>query len=127
MSILVNKNITYNIYINGYFKSDENNNIIGFKQGIGDVEIKCIVSNRDFESMSKIIEECSIINSVTGKPLLRSGLLSKLILLNYFKEIQVSSPSDNYTIKINKDTINDLHYDLVKCLATKWLDFTDGA
>lgn len=127
MSILVDKNKTYFITLNGYYKKDDRNNVIGFKLGQGDVELKCSVVNRDFESMSKIIEECSIINSVSGKPLLRSGLLSKLIVLNYFKQIEVSSPEENYTIKVNKDTINNLHYDLVKCLAMKWLNFTDGA
>lgn len=127
MSILVDKNKTFTLSFNGSYKTDDNNNIIGFKVNDGDVILKAYVVGRDFETMSKIIEECSIINSVTGKPLLRSSLLCKLILLNYFKKIEIESKEENSVIVVNKDSVNKLHYDIVKFLAMKWLEFTDGA
>jgi hypothetical protein len=127
MSILVDKNKTFTLSFNGSFKTDNSNNIIGFKINDGDVLLKAHVTGRDFESMSKVIEECSIINSVTGKPLLRSSLLCKLILLNYFKKIEIESKEENSVIVINKDSVNKIHYDIVKFLAMKWLEFTDGA
>lgn len=127
MSILIDKNKTFTLSFKGSYKIDENNNIIGFKINDGDVVLKASVIGRDFESMSKIIEECSIINSVTGKPLLRSSLLCKLILLNYFKKIEIISEKENSVIVVNKDSVNKLHYDIVKFMAMKWLEFTDGA
>lgn len=127
MSIVVDKNKLFNYQFNGKFKY-LNDQVIGFKiDENGDVSLNFIFTGRDFETMSKIIEDCSIINSVTGKPLLRSGLFTKLILLNFVKEINLVSEFQNFQISVNQSTLNNLHYDIVKCIAMKWLELTDGA
>jgi diphthamide biosynthesis methyltransferase len=76
--------------------------------------------------MSKIIEDASIINSVNGKPLLRSSVFCKSILISFFKELQVISDKENAIYSVNQDLINKMQYDIVKNLATRWLEITDG-
>ena len=39
--------------------------------------------------MSNIIEEATIINSVTGNPLLRTSVLCKSIIVNFFSVIRI--------------------------------------
>lgn len=126
MSILVDKNKKFNFEFNTQFKY-LNDEIIGFKlKNDGEVKIKFSFTNRDFETMSNIIEDSSIINSVTGKPLLRSSVFTKLIVLNYIKEITIESENYNASFQINNQNISNIHYDLIKFLAMKWLELTDG-
>lgn len=127
MSIFVDRNKLFIIEISGSYILDNNQNNIGFKiQNNGNVVIKASACGRDFESMSKIIEDASIINAVTGKPLLRSSVFCKSILLNFFREIQVTSENENIIHQVNQDLISRMQYDIVKNLATRWLEVTDG-
>jgi hypothetical protein len=127
MSIFVDKNKLFIVEIVGRYIFDSNGNNIGFKiQKDGDVNIKASASGRDFETMSKIIEDASIINSVNGKPLLRSSVFCKSILLSFFRELQVSSEQENSVYQVNKDLVSKMQYDIVKNLASKWLEITDG-
>ena len=127
MSIFVDKNKFFIVEIIGRYIYDNNGNNIGFKiHKDGDVTIKASASGRDFETMSKIIEDASIINSVNGKPLLRSSVFCKSILLSFFRELQVSSEQENSVYPVNKDLVNKMQYDIVKNLATRWLEITDG-
>lgn len=127
MSIFVDRNKFFIIEIIGRYIYDNNSDNIGFKiDKDGDVTIKASASGRDFETMSKIIEDASIINSVNGKPLLRSSVFCKSILLSFFRELQVSSEHENSVYPMNKDLVNKMQYDIVKNLATKWLEITDG-
>ena len=127
MSILINKNQYFTLEIKGYYRRDEQGTIISFKKSSdGNVSLICRYTGRDFDTMSKIIEESSIINSVNGKPLLRSGIFTKLIVLNFFKDINIISENENSTIVIDKDIINKIHYDIIKYMAQKWLELTNG-
>lgn len=127
MSIFVDRNKLFIVEIIGRYIYDNNGNNIGFKiHKDGDVTIKASASGRDFETMSKIIEDASIINSVNGKPLLRSSVFCKSILLSFFRELQVSSEQENSVYPVNKDLVNKMQYDIVKNLATRWLEITDG-
>jgi len=127
MSIFVDRNKLFIVQIVGRYIYDNNGNNIGFKiQKDGDVVVEASASGRDFETMSKIIEDASIINSVNGKPLLRSSVFCKSILVSFFKELQVISEQENVIYSVNQDLINKMQYDIVKNLATRWLEITDG-
>lgn len=127
MSIFVDKNILFNIELNGKFIKDNFGNHISFKEcDSEEVKILARCKGRDFETMSGIIEDSSIINAVTGKPLLRSGLFCQLVVLNFIKEIKIITESNEVSYVINKDFINKTQYDIIKSLATKWLAITDG-
>lgn len=127
MSIFIDKNKLFQIEINGNYITDALGNSIGFKiNQNGDINITAYASGRDFERMSKIIEDASIINSVTGKPLLRSSVFCKMIILYFFKEIHVKNYDNISKIQINQETIKNIQYDLIKKLSQKWLEITDG-
>ena len=127
MSIFVNRNQLFIVEVIGRYIFDNNGNNIGFKiHKDGDVTIKASASGRDFETMSKIIEDASIINSVNGKPLLRSSVFCKAILLSFFRELQVTSEQESSIHPVNQELINKMQYDIVKNLATRWLEITDG-
>ena len=65
MSIFIDRNKLFIVKVVGIYIHDTNGNNIGFKiQKDGDVVIEASASGRDFETMSKIIEDASIINSV---------------------------------------------------------------
>ncbi len=127
MNILIDKNRLFDIEIKGNSVVDSNGNYIGFDiadNGIVSVIAKC--TGRDFETMSSVIEEASIINSVTGKPLLRSKIFCKLIVSKFAKQIIITSENDETYLSINSENLNNMPYDLVKGIAMKWLSFTDG-
>lgn len=93
-----------------------------------DTVIECDVLGRDFEKMSKVIEDSSIINSVTGKPMLRTSILCRSILIFFFKKVIVRKRdgSSESEIIISNDNINRMDYDIVKALSNKWLELTSG-
>ena len=84
--------------------------------------------------MSHIIEEATIINSVTGNPLLRTSVLCKLILSTFFSSIRITElveiedeikeQTEVFYPDINN--VNHIRYELVKALAKKWLELTGG-
>jgi FlaA1/EpsC-like NDP-sugar epimerase len=57
---------------------------------------------------------------------LRSSVFCKSILISFFKELQVISDKENAIYSVNQDLINKMQYDIVKNLATRWLEITDG-
>ncbi len=92
----------------------------------GDVEISCKYVGRSFSKMSKVIEDASIINSVTGKPLLRTSILCKLVVSNFIKSIIINDGSSEEVIEVNSDNVNYMQYDIVKEIAKRWLEMTSG-
>jgi hypothetical protein len=127
MNILIDKNKVFEIKLLGFSVMDSNDNYIGFKlDANGDVNISAKCVGRDFENMSNVIEEASIINSVTGKPLLRSKVFCKLIVSKFVKQIIVSSDQGETIYSITSELINNMPYDLVKNISMKWLEVTDG-
>lgn len=100
---------------------------IGYKvDNLGDVKIVCKYIGRSFNKMSKVIEDSSIINSATGKPMLRTSILCKLILTNFIKSIILIQDGIEETVNINSETSNNMHYELVKEISKKWLEITGG-
>lgn len=126
MSILVDKNKVLEITVNGNYIFDEKTQQKKFKESEnGNTLITICYVDRDFDSMSKIIEDCSIINAVTGKPLLRASLFIKRVASSYIKRLIIKSDTEDMEIIINQDTIARMHYDFVKFIASKWLEITN--
>jgi hypothetical protein len=47
-------------------------------------------------------------------------------LLSFFREIRIESENENAAYPVNLDLINKMQYDIVKNLASRWLEITDG-
>ena len=91
MSIFVNPEETFPIIIRFKIKNVVNEVITAVKilkpneeSDDDTVSLICDAKGRDFETMSNILEEATIINAVTGNPMVRTFVLCKLIILSFF-------------------------------------------
>ena len=125
MSIFVNPNELFEIKLNFFKIEDDNLSRIQINNA-GDHLLICEASKRDFKTMSSIIEEATIINSVNGKPFLRNKILCFKIMLNFIKSIKVVSEYSEEYFTINESSINNMEYDVVKAICKKWLEMTSG-
>jgi len=124
MSIFNNNNFEIVFKYNNIFK---NNNSIGCKiDDNGSYTLKAKAKGRDFETMSKIIEDSSIINSVNGKPMLRTSVLCKNIILKFITEITIESEELSSDIVPTTENIKDMDFNIVKHISKKWLEITSG-
>lgn len=76
--------------------------------------------------MSSVVESASIINAVNGKPMLRTSVMCRMIMINFVNEIEVSSETESQNFKVTTDLVNQIQYDVIKAISQKWLEVTDG-
>ena len=92
----------------------------------GKNKLICKAKGRDFDTMSKILEDSTVLNSVNGNAMLRISNFYKLIIKNFIKEIYLVTENSKEEIIINSDNINLIHYNLVKAMSKKWMALTGG-
>ena len=127
MSIFVDAGKRFELKLNCRIVKDESGDILCYKiDPNGDCEIFCDVKGRNFADMSNIIEEATIINSVTGNPLLRTSVLCKNIVTNFFSVIKIKDGENEETYYPDPHNIGQMRYELVKALSKKWLEMTGG-
>jgi len=116
------------------------NDVIGYKINLnGSCKAVCEAKGRNFAEMSAIIEEATIINAVTGNPLLRTSVLCKLVIASFFstikviKKVEEENEEGEVVIVDNeevfypdKNNVGQMRYELVKALTKKWLETTGG-
>ena len=76
--------------------------------------------------MSNIIEEATIINSVSGQPLLRTSVLCTKIITSFFSVIKIIEGDNVETYYPDLNNVSMIRYELVKALSKKWLEMTGG-
>jgi hypothetical protein len=124
MSIFINNNFEIVFKYNNIIKD---NYLIGCKiDENGSFTLIAKAKGRDFETMSKIIEDSSIINSVNGKPMLRTSVLCKNIILKFITEIRIESEELSSNIVPTTENIKDMDFNIVKQISKKWLEITSG-
>jgi len=140
MSIFVDPSKRFNIEILFDELLSPSNDVIGYKINLnGSCKAVCEAKGRNFAEMSAIIEEATIINAVTGNPLLRTSVLCKLVIASFFSTIKVIKKVeeeneegevvivDNEEVFYpNKNNVGQMRYELVKALTKKWLETTGG-
>ena len=140
MSIFVDATKRFQLKLNFDEVKTEEGELICFKfNENGLCTVVCDVKARNFADMSHIIEEATIINSVTGNPLLRTSVLCKLVVATFFSSIKVITRTESVDKKGNKtvteneevfypdkNSVNNMRYELVKILTKKWLELTGG-
>ena len=116
------------------------NDVIGYKINLnGSCKAVCEAKGRNFAEMSAIIEEATIINAVTGNPLLRTSVLCKLVIASFFstikviKKVEEENEEGEVVIVDNeevfypdKNNVGQMRYEVVKALTKKWLETTGG-
>ena len=127
MSIFVDAGKRFELILNCTIIRDKNNDVLCYKiDQNGKSKIVCDVKGRNFADMSNIIEEATIINSVTGNPLLRTSVLCKNILSNFFSVIKIKTEENEEVFYPDPHNVNSMRYELVKALSKKWLEMTSG-
>ena len=127
MSIFVDAGKRFELKLRCKIIKNESGEILCYKiDQNGDCEISCDVKGRNFSDMSNIIEDATIINSVTGNPLLRTSVLCKNIVTNFFSVIKIKDGDNEETYYPDAHNVNQMRYELVKALSKKWLEMTSG-
>jgi hypothetical protein len=132
MSIFVNPQETFPVVVKFKVKNTVNDVITSVKIIKNDeeddesVSLICDAKGRDFETMSIILEEATIINAVTGNPMVRTYILCKLIILNFFKSWNLKDAETGDLIPINSENVEKTRHEIVRSLAQEWLRLTSG-
>ena len=88
-------------------------------------ELKCWVSGRDFDNMSRILENASIINHINGETLVRKSVFYRSIILKFFKAWNLFDEQGKM-VPIENHIVSKMHDTLIRALAKKWLKVTSG-
>jgi len=127
MSIFVDAGKRFELKLNCNIIRSDDGEVLCYKiDPNGDCEIYCDVKGRNFADMSNIIEDATIINSVTGNPLLRTSVLCKNIITSFFSVIKIKDGDNEETYYPDPHNVNMMRYELVKALSKKWLEMTGG-
>ena len=132
MSVFVNPEETFSIVVKLKIKNEVDGVITSIKickpeeEGEGIISLICDAKGRDFETMSQILEEATIINAVTGNPMVRTYILRKLIILSFFKSWNLKDSETGNLIPINNENIGKTRHEIVRALAQEWLRLTSG-
>ena len=133
MSIFVNPEETFPIIIRFKIKNIVNDVVTSVKilksneeSDEDTVSLICDARGRDFETMSNILEEASIINAVTGNPMVRTFVLCKLIVLSFFTSWNLKDAETGNIIPITSENIGKTRHEIVRALAQEWLKITSG-
>ena len=133
MSIFVNPEETFPVIIRFKIKNVVNEVITAVKilkpneeSDDDTVSLICDAKGRDFETMSNILEEATIINAVTGNPMVRTFVLCKLIILSFFSSWNLKDAETGNTVPITSENIGKTRHEIVRALAQEWLKLTSG-
>jgi hypothetical protein len=133
MSIFVNPEETFPVIIRFKIKNVVNDVITSVKilrpneeSDDDTVSLICDAKGRDFETMSNILEEATIINAVTGNPMVRTFVLCKLIILSFFSSWNLKDAETGNVVPITSENIGKTRHEIVRALAQEWLKITSG-
>jgi hypothetical protein len=133
MSIFVNPEETFPVIIRFKIKNVVNDVITAVKilkpneeSDDDTVSLICDAKGRDFETMSNILEEATIINAVTGNPMVRTFVLCKLIILSFFSSWNLKDAETGNVVPITSENIGKTRHEIVRALAQDWLKITSG-
>ena len=133
MSIFVNPEETFPVIIRFKIKNVVNEVITAVKilkpneeSDDDTVSLICDAKGREFETMSNILEEATIINAVTGNPMVRTFVLCKLIILSFVSSWNLKDAETGNTVPITSENIGKTRHEIVRALAQEWLKITSG-
>ena len=133
MSIFVNPEETFPVIIRFKIKNVVNDVVTAVKilkaneeSDEDTISLICDAKGRDFETMSNILEEASIINAVTGNPMVRTFVLCKLIVLSFFTSWNLKDAETGNIVPITSENIGKTRHEIVRALAQEWLKITSG-
>jgi hypothetical protein len=131
MSIFVDPNQTFPITLNFEYLRNTEGVVTGIRllpeqsEGPEVQTLICQAAGRDYDTMSRVLEESTIINHITGQPVVRHSLFCRLIVLRFVRSWNVKDEHGN-PVPIKSETLGKLRYELVRAITREWLKLTSG-
>lgn len=132
MSIFVNPDALITVRVRYIELKNDEEQVVGVKilpenssKDKKEREIICTARGRDYKTMSEILEQCTLINHITGKPMIRSKIFRTMIMEKFFVTWNVFDSNQNM-IPITSSTIDNMFEQLVRKLVNKWIIKTTG-
>lgn len=84
-------------------------------------EIICVCKGRDFDTMSRVLEDSTIINHITGNTMTRTRNLYRGIMCNFVKTWNLKDETTGKTLPITAEIVGKLHDEIPRSIAREWL------
>ena len=96
--------------------------------------LMCFASGRDYDRYSKMLEEVSIINHITGDPVINARPYYILLATNFFSVWGVfatleeaEKAEETSFIPITEEAVKHTEFSVVRALGIKWIKTVTGA
>jgi hypothetical protein len=87
-------------------------------------EIICACKGRDFDTMSRVLEDSTIINHITGAAMVRTRNLYRGIVCNFVKMWNLKDEKTEKQIPITPEVVGQMHDEIPRAIAREWLNKT---
>lgn len=87
-------------------------------------ELICACKGRDFETMSRVLEDSTIINHITGNAMVRTRNLYRGIVCNFVKAWNLKDEKTEKQIPITPEIVGQMHDEIPRAIAREWLNRT---
>lgn len=132
MPILVDPNKTFPVRVKYRDVYDALGDAVGVKilpddtegEDVNTFEIHAI--GRCGDRLSRLMEECTYFNHVTGRPLIRQRLFQYGVFRHFFKRWNLRDPESGEELPMTEQTLMWLDWGVVRAAVRVWLDTTGG-
>lgn len=87
-------------------------------------EIICECKGRDFDTMSRVLEDSTIINHITGSAMVRTRNLYRGIVCNFVKSWNLKDEKTEKILPITHEIVGQMHDEIPRAIARMWLNKT---
>lgn len=127
MSVFVDPTDTFELFVKYRVNRDERGKVVSTTilpddyEGSDAVTLMCDCAGRDFNTMSFVLEEATVINHTNGSPMLRRGVLYRQVIVNFIKAWNLRDNTTGNAVQITPQVVGAMRDELVRALAKKWL------
>jgi hypothetical protein len=87
-------------------------------------ELTCQCRGRDFETMSMVLQESTVINHRTHEPMVSVRVFCRMVVLAFFVDWDAVHDESGEPIELAPDAVRYMHHSLVRSLVRNWLAAT---
>ena len=125
MSLFVNPNHTFDIKLKIRISDGADITVVSEEETSTECqELVFTCKGRDFETMSRVLEDATIINHITGTPMVRTRNFYRGIICNFVRQWNLVDEANGKPLAITADIVGQMHDDIPRIVARKWLQIT---
>ena len=132
MPILVDPTRTFPVRVKYRDTYSENGDPVGVQvladdasgEGVQTFEVQAI--GRAGEFVSRVMEECTYFNHVSGKPVIRMRLFCYAVFRHFFKRWNLCDADSGEMLPMTDQILMWLDWGIVRAMVRKWLKTTGG-